>query len=240
MISYKDNLMGEISAKKVSNVISIDFVNPKPLCLDDQVNLREIYEVLVAKGAVSNNVLYATWVKRKLQYYTDNMDYFTITKKDNRKNTRGATISKEHATTVQVAMEIIANGHKEAGHQMRRFLTNCLKLSISKPTSPSDFADFMIEMANKLKKSESANIALSEALGIATNWKSAVAWRKEFPELDILSDTDKGLGIELSKRCKAMGFTRRKIEDSRWGHVWIYSREFIETILPDLRMNLIC
>ena len=48
-------------------------------------------------------------------------------------------------------MEIIANGHKEAGHEMRRFLTECLRLSIEKPQKVLDSFDVtdLLSMATR-------------------------------------------------------------------------------------------
>ncbi len=72
----------------MTNLIEIDFKNPKPIKLDDQVNLRDVFNVLVAKGAVSSKQDYNTWANRKLIYYGENTDYFTFRKNAERKNMR--------------------------------------------------------------------------------------------------------------------------------------------------------
>ncbi|SMF35031.1 hypothetical protein [Pseudobacteriovorax antillogorgiicola] len=74
----------------MSQLIEIDFANPKPIDLDDDINLKDVFNALVAKGAVSDSVRYFHWSNKKLEYYTENIDYFTRVLKNTRKYSRGA------------------------------------------------------------------------------------------------------------------------------------------------------
>ncbi len=139
----------------MTNLIQIDFKTPIPIKLDDQVNLRDIFDVLVEKGAVAKTLDFNKWASRKLTYYIENIDYLIFDKKVENSG-RGAP-SKEITTTIQVAMEVIANGHKEAGHQMRRFLTECLRLS-TEQQKPKDLSDLLIEAGNRLKQEHALRI----------------------------------------------------------------------------------
>ncbi len=139
----------------MTKLIQIDFKNPIPIKLDDQVKLRDVFNVLVEKGAVAKTVDFNKWASRKLTYYIENIDYLIFDKKVENSG-RGAP-SKEITTTIQVAMEVIANGHKEAGHQMRRFLTECLRLSTQRQ-QPKDLSDLLIEAGNRLKQEQALRI----------------------------------------------------------------------------------
>ncbi len=138
----------------MANLVQIDFVNPKPIKLDDQVNLKDIFNILIEKGAVSERTKYAHWIENKLRYYTENVDYYTSAKKSTRNGARGATIERVHSTTIQVAMEVVANGHKEAGHQMRRYLTECLRMTMNRPAAGKGRAELLLEAVALLAEQE--------------------------------------------------------------------------------------
>jgi phage anti-repressor protein len=139
----------------MTNIVTLDFKHAQPINLDDQVNLRDIFNVLVEKGAISSNFDYNTWIARKLRYYTENTDYFTIHKKVDRKSSRGSVVFKDHTASVQVAMEIIANGHKEAGYEMRRFMTECIRLAQNHLASPNlSEIDILVRSVGLLAKQQ--------------------------------------------------------------------------------------
>ncbi len=248
----------------MTNLIHIDFKNPVPIKLDDQVNLRDIFDVLVEKGAVATTLDFNKWASRKLTYYIENIDYLIFDKKVENSG-RGAP-SKEITTTIQVAMEVVANGHKAAGHQMRRFLTECLRLSTERQR-PKDLSDLLIEAGNrlkqeqalrvqaekdrakigdrkvatamatasvavrKLKKFEKNNEKLLTELGEAKNWKTAIAWKKKYPQLATVSKNDSSLGRLFSKISRKWNFEIREIEDARWGTVKVYEQSAALKIL---------
>ena len=122
-------------------LVEIDFKNPVPVNLDDHVSLLPIFNTLKEKGAVGASTFYSTWASRKLAQYTENKDYLTANKIVSRKNSRGATHVTEHTTSIQYAMEIIVDGHGSEGFKMRRFLTECLRMSMQKPKKVLDQFD---------------------------------------------------------------------------------------------------
>lgn len=107
-----------------TQVITVDFNTPRALNLDDTVSLRNIYKELVARGGLTGKDPFANWVKEKLVYYAESIDYCSILEKSK----IGNKPLREYYTTVQIAMEVLANGHGEVGHQMRRFMSGCVRL----------------------------------------------------------------------------------------------------------------
>ncbi len=165
-------------------------------------------------------------------------------------------------------MEVVANGHKEAGHQMRRFLTECLRLT-SEQQRPKDLSDILIEAGNrlkheqtlriqaekdrakigdkkvatamatasvavrKLKRSEKTVDELQEQLGDAKHWKTAIAWKKKYPQLASLAKNDSALGRLFSRKSKKWNHEIREIEHSRWGTVKVYSHATVTKVLEN-------
>ncbi|SMF80631.1 hypothetical protein [Pseudobacteriovorax antillogorgiicola] len=155
-----------------AEIVSVDFVNSKPINLDDKVNLRDIYQTLAEKGGIATSIDFNKWAHRKLQYYTENIDYFSFDKNVEREI--GASYRKEISTTVQVAMEIIANGHKEAGHEMRRFLTECIKLSMKERNGSSLIdSDLLLDLEKELKGHSVPVESISELLSCYNAKKTA-------------------------------------------------------------------
>ncbi len=114
-----------------TQVITVDFNTPRALNLDDKVSLRDIYKELVMRGGLTGKDPFANWVKEKLSYYAENIDFFIVLEKSKSLNRNGkarASVAHEYYTSVQIAMEVLANGHGEIGHQMRRFMSGCVRL----------------------------------------------------------------------------------------------------------------
>ncbi len=247
------------------NLIKIDFTTLTPLKLADKVVLRDIYQTLVVKGAVSENTKYSHWAAQKLRHYRENIDYFTSVKKNTRKNSRGASKVTDHIVTVKRAMAIIGDGHQEVGVKMREFFADCLELYIeSQSNDLPDLLDAAAKMlreekalriqaekdrakigdkktatamatasvaVRQLKKTEKEKEQLLEQIGDATNWKSAVAWAKKYPQLNSFVKNESALGRMLSKVSRENGLEVRSITDQRWGQVKSYCHKAVLKIL---------
>lgn len=115
-----------------NNLIKVDFGGvPVALDMDAQVSLRDIYDTLVQKEAVSVNTKYSDWSSDKLKYYTQGIDFIDASFKNevqHKDGHTGAVRINDHAIKVQVAMEILANGHGKVGHEMRQFMSQCVRL----------------------------------------------------------------------------------------------------------------
>ncbi len=78
------------------------------------------------------------------------------------------------------------------------------------------------------------NVGLKTELGKAKNIKTLRGWKKEFPQLDLLGNTDSVRGRRLSDYCKLWGYERVKIENTSYGFVWGYPRELVERVVAEL------
>ena len=94
-----------------TNLIKIDFTTPTALNMDDQVSLRDIHTKLVERGGLTGGDPFANWIKEKLAYYTESIDFFIVLEKTKSidKNGRAKSSNRsEYFTTVQAAMEASA------------------------------------------------------------------------------------------------------------------------------------
>ena len=106
----------------MQNIVKVDFTKPKALRLTDRVLLRDVWEAL---GKPRGD--YSTWVTSKLTHYEKGSDFQT--RKSEALNFLGKKLeTTDHIATVQVVLEIVANGHGQTGHIVRRFFGECLRL----------------------------------------------------------------------------------------------------------------
>ena len=113
-----------------SNLITIDFTTPTKLNLDDQVSLRDLYERLLELHSIDKATRFNDWVKRRIEFYVEDVDFIVVTHKEVTVDRHGfsrASTTKEYHTTVQIAMELLANGNGKAGHEMRQFMSACVR-----------------------------------------------------------------------------------------------------------------
>jgi hypothetical protein len=110
-----------------SNLVKIDFTTPTVLNMDNTVSLRDIHSQLKVKGGVKPNSQFRVWVKKKLEHYTQGVDFTTdeILSPDETGTYGDGPI--EYYTPIQIGMEILANGHGKVGHEMRQWLSGCAR-----------------------------------------------------------------------------------------------------------------
>ena len=141
-----------------NSLIKIDFTKPRILQLDSELSLRDIYRRLVEIGGLSSGTPFRDWVKEKLKYYQECRDFRVILRESS-----GGRRAKDYIATMQVAMEICANGHGEAGHEMRRFMSECVRLvNDTNPASLPLEVQALQQVVNSLA-SQHQRLALVEA-----------------------------------------------------------------------------
>ena len=108
-----------------SNLVTIDFTTQTQLNLDDQVSLRDMHKKLIERNGLKPTSNFRDWVKKKLEHYNEYIDFIKAEEKNSASIT--GQFTTEYYTTVQIAMEILANGHGKAGHEMRKFMSGCVR-----------------------------------------------------------------------------------------------------------------
>jgi phage anti-repressor protein len=239
---------------KTANVVQVDFSKPKALRLDDKVLLRDVWRAL---GEPRGD--YSTWVVEKLEHYEKGSDFQT--RKSEELNFIGKKVGRvEHVVTVQVALEIAANGHGETGHRVRRFFGECVRLlNETRPelvpthTLPDAIsADFLEQIAARMRAIEKqaqedrkraltsmgtagglakTNSELRDRLGDGKNWLTVVAAQKRHPEL--ASMTPAKLGALLRRASLEAGTGVRKVPDARWGEVNAYHTDIVVSVVQN-------
>lgn len=106
-----------------AQIIKIDFATPTVLNLDDRISLRDIHAKLIEKGGTKTP--FHKWINKKLEYYKENKDFEKVGQKI--PTLGGAQEGFEYYTDLQIAMEILANGHGKVGHEMRQFMSGCVR-----------------------------------------------------------------------------------------------------------------
>ena len=159
------------------NLVTIDFTTPMALRLDDQVSLRAIHAKLIEMGGLRETSNFRDWVKKKLEYYTQDTDFTAEEKTSAVISGTYGDMPIEYYTSVQVAMEVVANGHKKAGHQMRHFMSECVRtVAENKIQLPFDLHNplSILEWSAKVFKEEhtlrlAAETKVSESTSLIQN-----------------------------------------------------------------------
>lgn len=241
----------------MSNVIRIDFSKPQALRLDDQLVLREVWEAL---GQPRGE--YQTWATERLEHYENGNDFQT--RESDSLNFIGKKIGKvDHIVSVQVALEIAANGHGEVGHRVRRFFGECLRLLnetrpelVPTQTLPdvlsSDFLQQVTDRFRQLERDKAvadrraftamgtagglakANSQLRDRIGEGPRWLAASGVKARYGVE--LSETS--IGCRLKKFCVERGVEMQSVPHPRYGSVKSYPVEQIELWLETLPATL--
>lgn len=190
-------------------LVKIDFGTVSALNLDDKVSLRMVYDRLVElKGTYTR---FNDWCLRVLEYYQEGTDFYS----DLSKNTGRGRPSKDYTVSVQIAMEILANGNGQVGHEMRRFMSNCVKLAAEQNqlTSKSP-ADMFLAMAIQYKRVETEQAQQKQQLQLVTQVVAdSVLSPSQVTEIEQAIDTRlKELGLSASRKFHPAFYSKIKRE----------------------------
>lgn len=171
-----------------NNLIKIDFSgNPTAINLDAQVSLRDIYNTLVERGGLSSATDFSDWVKQRLQFFQENQDYKVYRFKT--ENPQGGRPTTEYSTSVLNAMQIVAEGHGAVGHEMRRFMSGCVRLvNEQRQLTPTNVdGEMLIRIGQQM-------VELERERDRAVRTKAQISERREATAMGKLSAATKTIG----------------------------------------------
>ena len=174
-------------------LVKIDFMTPTAINLDDTVSLRDVYDKLIERGAITGRDPFANWVKVKTVYYAENTDYSIVLEKTKTIDKNGkAKVSnrEEYYTSVQIAMEILANGHGQVGHDMRRFMSGCVRKVIENNTAlpPNQKVVGLLRMAAEELEAKERALATEQSAHTETKLMLVKATESVANAADIVLD----------------------------------------------------
>lgn len=193
------------------------------------VSARDLHQFLNSKKDFSD------WIKMRINKYglIDGVDFTTFQGK-----TSNGRPSTEYALTLDAAKELAMVEGNAKGKEARQYFIACeKKLREVVPVIPKSQSELilMIAQQNVLTEQrltaieEKVNEVAAKQIGSSTDYFSVAGYsslRKQ--------PIDNSKAASLSKRCwsmcQSLGYQRFTAHDPRFGSVWTYPREVLESV----------